>query len=176
MRRDPLVLVVGGGPVGVSAAVMLARRGVRALVVERHTGIYPLPRAVHLDDEVYRLLADMGVADAFAAITTPTLGLRLVDASLATMAEFRRSEKSGPHGYPPANMFDQPELEGLLRDALDREPLAELAGGTELVDLRRLADGTVEVVEVVEVVDADGTVEAAEVVAEEIPAAESTEA
>jgi 3-(3-hydroxy-phenyl)propionate hydroxylase len=142
----PQVLVVGGGPVGVSAAVMLARRGVRTLVVERHPGIYPLPRAVHLDDEIYRVLADMGVADAFARITVPTLGLRLVDSSLRPMAEFERSQELGLHGYPPANMFDQPDLEVLLREALDREPLAEIAGGSELADLRTLPDGRVEAV------------------------------
>ncbi len=146
MTGAPSVLVVGGGPVGVAAAVMLAQRGVRATVVEKHTGIYPLPRAVHLADEVYRILADIGVAEAFAAITMPTQGLRLVDASLRPMAEFRRSDPVGPHGFPPANMFDQPELEVLLRQALDAEPLAAIEGGTELVDLRTMADGRVEAV------------------------------
>jgi 3-(3-hydroxy-phenyl)propionate hydroxylase len=140
----PSVLVVGGGPVGVSAAVMLAQRGVPTLVVERHPDVYPLPRAVHLDDEIYRVLADMGVADGFAGITVPTLGLRLVDASLRPMAEFKRSEPIGIHGYPPANMFDQPDLEVLLRRALDAEPLAELATGTELVDLTDRPDGRVD--------------------------------
>jgi len=142
----PFVLVVGGGPVGVAAAVMLAQRGVRALVVERHAGVYPLPRAVHLDDEVYRILADMGLADAFARITMPTLGMRIVDAALTPMAEFERSQPVGVHGFPPANMFDQPELEVLLRDALEAEPLAHIEGSTELVDLRQMADGRVEAV------------------------------
>jgi 3-(3-hydroxy-phenyl)propionate hydroxylase len=143
---QPFVLVVGGGPVGVASAVMLAQRGVRALVVERHAGVYPLPRAVHLDDEVYRILADMGVADAFATITMPTLGMRIVDAALKPMAEFERSQPVGVHGFPPANMFDQPELEGLLRHALDAEPLAQIEGSTELVDLRTMPGGRIEVV------------------------------
>ena len=131
----PQVLVVGAGPVGVSAAIMLGRRGVRTLVVERHADIYPMPRAVHLDDEIYRVLADLGVADQFAGITMPTLGLRLVDARLRTMAEFRRHQQVGTYGFPQANMFDQPELERVLRDELDRQGLVELASSTELVDL-----------------------------------------
>jgi 3-(3-hydroxy-phenyl)propionate hydroxylase len=129
------VVIVGAGPVGVVAATMLAQQGISTLVVERHPDIYPLPRAVHLDDETYRVLQDIGVADAFAAITQPTLGLRLVDDRLRTMAEFSRSEPTGPHGYPPANMFDQPDLERLLRARLAQLPLAVLRSATELVDL-----------------------------------------
>lgn len=129
------VVIVGAGPVGVTAAVMLAQRGIRSLVVERHADVYPLPRAVHLDDETYRILQGIGVAERFAAITQPTLGLRLVDDRLRAMAEFSRSEPLGPHGYPPANMFDQPDLERLLRDRLAELPLAELHAATELVDL-----------------------------------------
>jgi 3-(3-hydroxy-phenyl)propionate hydroxylase len=43
-------------------------------------------------------------------------------------------------------MFDQPDLEVLLRRALDAEPLAELASGTELIDLAARSDGRVDVV------------------------------
>ncbi|MFN8157493.1 MAG: bifunctional 3-(3-hydroxy-phenyl)propionate/3-hydroxycinnamic acid hydroxylase [Candidatus Nanopelagicales bacterium] len=139
MSAAPQVLVVGAGPVGVASALLLAKRGVRTLVVERHAGIYPLPRAVHLDDEIYRVLADLGVADRFAGITMPTLGLRLVDARLRTMAEFRRHQQVGTYGFPQANMFDQPELERILRDALAEQPLVELASSTELLDLSQSA-------------------------------------
>jgi len=129
------VVIVGAGPVGVVAATMLAQQGIPTLVVERHPDIYPLPRAVHLDDETYRVLQHIAVADEFAAITQPTLGLRLVDDRLRTMAEFSRSDPIGPHGYPPANMFDQPDLERLLRNRLAQLPLAVLQSNTELVDV-----------------------------------------
>jgi 3-(3-hydroxy-phenyl)propionate hydroxylase len=129
------VVIVGAGPVGVAAATMLALRGVQVLVIERHSDLYPLPRAVHLDDEIYRVLQDIGVADEFAAVTQPTLGLRLVDGRLRTMAEFSRGEPIGPHGYPPANMFDQPELERILRERLAKLPLAVLESSTEFLGL-----------------------------------------
>jgi 3-(3-hydroxy-phenyl)propionate hydroxylase len=48
--------VVGAGPIGVTAATMLASRGIHTLVIGRHPGIYPLPRAVHIDDEIRRVL------------------------------------------------------------------------------------------------------------------------
>jgi 3-(3-hydroxy-phenyl)propionate hydroxylase len=53
---DVPALVVGAGPVGLTAALLLARLGVPVHVVERHPEPYPLPRAVHLDDEVFRVL------------------------------------------------------------------------------------------------------------------------
>ncbi|MYS90522.1 MULTISPECIES: FAD-dependent monooxygenase, partial [Streptomyces] len=50
------VVIVGAGPVGVTAALLLARRGIRSVIFERHQGVYPLPRAVATDDEVRRIL------------------------------------------------------------------------------------------------------------------------
>jgi 3-(3-hydroxy-phenyl)propionate hydroxylase len=55
------VVIIGGGPVGVTAALLLARHGVRSLILERHRDIYPLPRAVVVDDEIRRILQSVGV-------------------------------------------------------------------------------------------------------------------
>jgi len=129
------VVVVGAGPVGVTAALLLARRGVDVLVVDRHTGVYPQPRAVHLDDESLRVLQDAGVADAFAAVSRPMAGLRLLDGAGRVLVEFRRG--AGVHGWPQASMFTQPDLEALLRRALDAEPRAALRGGVEVLHLEQ---------------------------------------
>jgi 3-(3-hydroxy-phenyl)propionate hydroxylase len=97
------VAIIGAGPTGLTAATLLAGHGVSCVLLDRWPSINPQPRAVHLDDEVYRILA-----------------------------EFRRGTKAGAHGFPAANMFDQPELEGILRANLKRFKKIELIGGVEV--------------------------------------------
>jgi 3-(3-hydroxy-phenyl)propionate hydroxylase len=133
------VVVIGAGPTGVVAATLLAQYGVESLILDRWTKVYPQPRAVHLDDEVFRVLARLGVADQFAAISRPALGLRLLDGRMRTLAEFTRDTGLSRNGFPQANMFDQPALEALLRTNLQRHPEAALRGGVEVTDV--LEDG-----------------------------------
>ena len=131
------IVIAGAGPVGVIAAILLARRGIASLIIERHAEPYGLPRAVHIDDEVFRALQDVGIAEEFAAISRPFPGMRLLDASYRTMAEFTRSTEPGINGYPQANFFDQPDLERILRDALATYPQIELRTSAEVVALEQ---------------------------------------
>jgi 3-(3-hydroxy-phenyl)propionate hydroxylase len=150
------VIIIGAGPTGLVAATLLAQNGVECLVLERWEAVYPQPRAVHLDDEVYRSLARLGLGDAIAAISRPCRGLRLVDRDMRVLAEFHRDTDQGRHGYPQANMFDQPDLEQLLRDNLSRHASATIRGGVEVTALTQDGDGPVRV----EVTDrATGTTE-----------------
>jgi 3-(3-hydroxy-phenyl)propionate hydroxylase len=120
-----------------TAATLLAQHGIDVLVLDRWNGVYPQPRAVHLDDEIYRIIARLGLADKFAKISRPSLGLRLQDAHHHVFAEFRRHDAVGRHGFPQANMFDQPELEALLRDNVKRQPHVTLRGDVEVTGVRQ---------------------------------------
>ncbi|MFF7352511.1 bifunctional 3-(3-hydroxy-phenyl)propionate/3-hydroxycinnamic acid hydroxylase [Streptomyces filipinensis] len=138
--RRPVV-IIGAGPVGVTAALLLAQRGVPSVLLERHRDIYPLPRAVVVDDEVRRILQSVGVHEEFAAVARPAPGLRLLDPRRRVIAEFPRS-LHGHHGFPQTSMFDQPELERLLRAALKRRPECELWGGVEVVSVTQDTGGS----------------------------------
>ncbi len=139
------VLIIGAGPTGACAALELARHGTPSVVIDRWEGVYPQPRAVHLDDEVLRILDRLGVAERFAAISRPGGGLRMVDADLRVLGEFPREGVSPVTGFTRASMFDQPDLEGLLRDRLAETPEVTLLGGREVTAIEQLDQGRVRV-------------------------------
>ena len=129
------VIVAGGGPVGCTAALLLADFGIPVTLLERRTQPYPLPRAVHLDDEVARTLDRIGVSRGFLARSRSCSGLRLLDARHHVMAEFQRDHQASQHGFPQANMFHQPDLEELLLARVEAHPLIDFRRGAEVCGL-----------------------------------------
>jgi 3-(3-hydroxy-phenyl)propionate hydroxylase len=135
MNAEEPVIVVGAGPAGCTAALLLADFGIPVTLLERRAQPHPLPRAVHLDDEVARILDRIGVSEGFLARSRPGSGLRLLDARHRVMAEFRREYQPSQHGFPQANMFHQPDLEELMLARVEPHPLIDFRRGAEVSGL-----------------------------------------
>ena len=73
------VVIVGCGPVGAMLANLLGLQGISTLVLEREAAIYNLPRAVHFDDEVMRLLQTVDLAETMQALVHVSPGMKFVD-------------------------------------------------------------------------------------------------
>lgn len=112
------VAIVGGGPVGVTTALLLARRGCSVRVFERAVDVYDLPRAVGMDAEIQRVFQNAGLLDELRALTTPIDGAEFVDADGTRIigGDIPPGTVS-PLGHHPTVMYHQPWLEAMLRDA-----------------------------------------------------------
>ena len=110
---DPLdtdVAIVGFGPVGQALAALLARAGHRVDAFERFSDIYRLPRAVHLDHEIMRLLQTLGLADELAHEMIPVDEYLWYGADGEPLLRFDRRGLAAS-GWQSSYMFFQPELE-----------------------------------------------------------------
>ncbi|MHB8595624.1 MAG: FAD-dependent monooxygenase [Ktedonobacteraceae bacterium] len=58
------VLIVGGSLVGLSTSLFLSWHGIPSLLVERHAGISPHPRAFNFNERTMELFRSVGVEDA----------------------------------------------------------------------------------------------------------------
>jgi 2-polyprenyl-6-methoxyphenol hydroxylase-like FAD-dependent oxidoreductase len=134
------VAVVGYGPVGQMLAILLAQRGWKVGVLEKQPAAYPLPRAVHLDHEVARILQGAGLGDELPRLTEPADVYEWRNAAGETLLLIE-SRTSGLSGWPESNMFAQPELERALDGRVRALASAEVHRAAEVVDLRPGYDG-----------------------------------
>jgi len=107
------VAIVGWGPVGQTLAILLGQRGWQVGAFEKQPAAYPLPRAVHFDHEVGRILQAAGVADEVIGRTETADVYEWRNAAGEVLLRFPTRTR-GPSGWPDANMFAQPEIERLL--------------------------------------------------------------
>jgi 2-polyprenyl-6-methoxyphenol hydroxylase-like FAD-dependent oxidoreductase len=122
------VAVVGAGPSGLVLAVLLAQLGRSVVVLEQWPTPYALPRAVHFDDEVGRLLQSCGIGDELRAVSEPAEVYEWRNAKGTTLLRFGRIG-TGASGWPFSSMFCQPELEALLAARADSLPTLEIRRG-----------------------------------------------
>jgi len=139
-RAQRRVLVVGGGPTGLTVANLLGEYGVPVLLVERNATTSDAAKAISIDGESLRTLQLAGLDGEVTKIVVPGTGTRYFSASGRPL--FHAGD-GGSHqfGHPFKNQFAQPELERALHRGLARFPHVEIRFETTLFALESRPDG-----------------------------------
>jgi putative polyketide hydroxylase len=141
---DVPVLIVGGGPVGLTASILLSQHGVRSLLVERHPGTSIVPKARGINARTMEMYRQCGVEQAIrdAGLAPESIGLVVWTESLAG----REIERRVPGRATPKNqamtpvpncLCAQDDLEPVLRRFAEAAGPGELRFNAELTEVRQ---------------------------------------
>ena len=128
-------IIVGAGPTGAVLGGLLSRAGHRVLLLERDHEVYALPRAVHMDHEIMRVLQELNVLEALQPYMHDMDTYRFESAAGEALLESRGNGRLACSGYVSSAMFVQPELERLLRADLLTQPNVTLRLGALVIGL-----------------------------------------
>ena len=150
------VIVAGAGPVGLTLAIDLGRRGVRCLIIERSPTTLPYPKMDRSNARTMEFYRRIGIADRVRALGYPAdnpmdvfLTTRLSDPPIAVLkypsvAERRRQIAESPNGaflLEPYQLVSQNKLEPLLKEVAEATPNVTVRYGCALEDFAQDDDG-----------------------------------
>ena len=130
------VLIVGLGPTGGTLANLLALHGFSILIVEKEKSFYPLPRAVHFDDEIMRVFQTIGITKKFLKHTIINKGTKFVNSKNKEVLDWPRPRAVTENGWYPSYRFHQPDLERKLRGRLKDFRKVAIMQNTEVTKLK----------------------------------------
>lgn len=137
MSEKPFdVIQVGYGPVSQVLALMLGRQGRHVAICERWQKRYPLPRAVCIDHELYRVLSANGMSDVLPSISHRGPLYQWFNAEWKELLVIDWSADS-ISGGPEVNFVHQPTLEEALDKAVASQSSVETFLGWEAIDIRQ---------------------------------------
>jgi 3-(3-hydroxy-phenyl)propionate hydroxylase len=137
---DADVVIVGYGPVGVSAANFLGHGGVRTLVIERDKDIYPRARAVTVNDWTLRAYQSVGLSEPLKADMDEN-GALIWKIYSGRKTVFRLMPAAQGLGHPGSMMIYQPKMELTLRAGADRYDSVEVRFGESVTGVTQDTDG-----------------------------------
>jgi len=124
------VVVIGMGPAGKMAALLLGRAGHSVLITERKEKTYPLPRAVAHDAEIARILQDAGLPpDTMPEVVEPYDDLYVWvngDDRTLHMVDWTGID---PSGWNNTYFYHQPSLEARLDAKVHELPTVRIERG-----------------------------------------------
>lgn len=143
---DVPILICGGGPVGLSAAVLLARLGVPSLLVERHPSTTDHPKARGFSARTMEVFRPWGIDASLRAEALPPSAVRFIWVESLSGREIGRVEPPrravpAPHSPTYGCMAAQDALEAELRRHAETYPNMSLRFSTELVAFEQDPDG-----------------------------------
>ena len=127
------VVIVGLGPTGGTLANLLALQGHSILILEKENNFYPLPRAVHFDDEVMRVFQTIGITKKFLKYTLINKGTKFVNKRGDVILDWPRPKQITENGWYPSYRFHQPDLERQLRNRLKSFKKVKIKQNTKLI-------------------------------------------
>ncbi|GAA2074696.1 FAD-dependent oxidoreductase [Streptomyces albiaxialis] len=135
------VLIVGAGPTGLALACDLARRGVRARLVEASGGLFPGSRGKGLQPRTLEVLDDLGLVDAVLRDGGPYPRMRTWEDGRPTGEHDMVERAEGP-GVPYREVWMLPQwrTQELLYERL-RALGGDVEFGARLTGLDQDADG-----------------------------------
>ncbi|MFE5658014.1 FAD-dependent oxidoreductase [Streptomyces sp. NPDC056517] len=137
------VAVVGAGPVGLTAALVLARTGVRVTLLESRESLATESRASTFHPSTLDLLDELGVAAALRRQGRTVDRVQWRDLDGVVHAELDYSVLAGHTGHPYRLHVEQARLTPLLLAELTATGLADVRFGTTVTGAEHLGGGGV---------------------------------
>jgi 3-(3-hydroxy-phenyl)propionate hydroxylase len=133
------VLIVGAGPIGMTAALVLARYGIRSVLIDRKDTFNDGSRAICIARPSMHILERIG---AVAPFVEKALGWRF-GRSYYRGEQIFRLEMPQPRGekYLPMYNLQQQYIEKFLHDAVAASDLIDMRWQSELSDIETRTDG-----------------------------------
>lgn len=142
MSRRP-VIIVGGGPTGMSAAAFLANKGVPSLIIERHEGVYEDPRAATFHPPTLEMLDEVGATPELLKRGIVAAKWQTWERSLGLVAEFDLGLLADETRYPYRLQCEQHKLVAILHDLTADRPEIELHAGESVIAIEQQGDHVV---------------------------------
>ena len=142
MAKTPdTILIAGGGPVGATAAHLLARAGLPVTVFEKEADVVIDYRASTIHPPTLDLLEECGATDAMIGMGLICPVWQFRDRERGKIAEFDLSLLAGDTRHPYRLQCEQFKLVGWLYDRLSEHAGASLLFGHEVTGVVQDEDG-----------------------------------